>query len=147
MDGARRAGPAQAVEGGVCVDESVWRYIVVPGVVEVRLYDRIAGLQGVTASLYPGKDLYDIQAEPTDSPIGQPPKWDFSLDVKDHSSARALADKIDANPVAARYVVLPNYRKSQLKELVRLLPSITFMTEDRVYNRIKQTLARHQDAG
>ncbi|MEV5710252.1 hypothetical protein [Actinoallomurus sp. NPDC052274] len=146
MDGARRAGLAQAVEGAVCVDESIWRYIVVPGVVEVRLYDRIVGLQGVTASLYPGKDLYDIQAEPADTPAGQPPKWDFTIDLKDHSSARTLADKIITNPVAARYVVLPNYRKSQLKELGRLLPSITMMTEDRVYNRIKQTLARHRDA-
>lgn len=146
MDGARRTKHAQLADAAVCVDESVWRYIVVPGVVEVRLRDRIAGLEGVSAHLYPAKDLYDILVEPAESLPGQPPAWEFSLDVKDHSSARTLADRITADPVAAQYVVLPSYRKNQLKELVRLLPTVKFITEDRVVTRIKQTLTRHRGA-
>jgi hypothetical protein len=136
LTGGRRSPRAQPVDGAVCVDESVWRYIVVPGVVEVRLRDRIAALPGVRADLYPQKDLYDIRALPED---GDPPPWDFALDVKDFASARALARKLTERPIAAGILVLPRYRRNQLDELRRLLPEISVATEDSVHARIKRT--------
>lgn len=144
--GARRARAARPVQDAVCVNESVWRYVVVPGVVEVRLHDRIAALDGVASQLYPGKDMFDILVRPADCPPDQSLAWEVSLDVKDHRSARALAEKLTASPVPAQYVVLPRYRKYQLRELIRLLPSVQFVAEDRVVARIKQIVGRHGGA-
>lgn len=131
--GARRAPKRRPVDGAVCVDESVWRFIVVPGVVEVRLHDRIAALPGVRAELYPRKDLYDIRV--TSAGDGT---WEFTLDVKDYASARALARKLEERPIAADHLVLPRYRSDQAGELRRLLPGTGVSTEDQIYRRIRR---------
>ncbi|MEV7005854.1 hypothetical protein [Streptosporangium sp. NPDC051022] len=133
--GSRRAIEARTVEGAACVEESVWRHIVVPGVVEVRLRDRIAALPDVEAVLYPGKDTYDIGVRRSGAE-----EWAFTLDVKDFSSARALAAKLTARPVAAHHLVIPDYRRDQLRELRRRLPDLVISTETQIHRRIRQAL-------
>jgi hypothetical protein len=140
-EGTTRKVRAAAVPGSVCVDESVWRHIVVPGVVEVRLFDRIAALPGVTAELYPDKDAYDIRAAPESRP-DRPPQWEFTLDVKDFASAQVLANKLAGRPVAAQYTVLPDYRRHQLPELRRSLPGTQIATENMILRQIKSEAAR-----
>lgn len=141
MEGTTRRVRARTIDEAVCVDESVWRHIVVPGVVEVRLFDRIDALQGADATLYPGKDTYDIRVVPTDHADG-PPRWEFTLDVKDFASARVLASKLSTRPVAARHVVLPAYRSHQLAELRRSLPDTQITTENAIFHQIKTAAAR-----
>ncbi|HEU5026851.1 MAG TPA: hypothetical protein VFV01_18170 [Spirillospora sp.] len=136
---ARRAPASGPVDGAVCVDESVWRYIVVPGVVEIRLHDRLTALRGVRTALYPGKDRYDIRATVTGEPIRE-----FTLDVKDYASARALARKLEERPIAAGCLVLPDYRSDQCEELRRLLPGLTVLTERGVHARIRREAGRRE---
>lgn len=132
LEGAPRRVWAQPAEGAVCVDESVWRYIVVPGVVEVRLCDRLGRVPGIEARLYPFKDRYDIQVLPDDG------GWEFTLDVKDFASAHSLANKLIEKPVAAKTLVLPQYRSGQLTELRRLLPGMDVMTERGIYAKVRR---------
>jgi hypothetical protein len=141
MHGTTRKAQAAAVNDAVCVDESVWRHIVVPGVVEVRLFDRIDALPGASAELYPGKDTYDIRVVPAGHG-GGPPGWGFTLDVKDFASAQVLASKLSARPVAARHIVLPDYRRHQLPELRRSLPGTQITTESAIFRQIKAAAAR-----
>jgi hypothetical protein len=141
MDRTTRRARARAVSDAVCVDESVWRHIVVPGVVEVRLFDRIDALPGADATLYPGKDTYDIQVVPAGH-ANRPPPWEFTLDVKDFASARVLASTLSARPVAAQHVVLPGYRSHQLPELRRSLPQMQITTENAIFRQIKAAATR-----
>lgn len=140
-EGTTRRVRARTVNGAVCVDESVWRFIVVPGIVEVRLFDRINALPGAAPTLYPRKDAYDIRVIPAGHEIGAP-QWEFTLDVKDFASAGALARKLSARPVAADHVVLPAYRGHQLAELRRSLPDIRFTTENAIFRQIKAAASR-----
>jgi hypothetical protein len=133
--GAPVAGRARPVDGAVCVDESVWRHIVVPGVVEVRLRDRLDALPGVSADLYPAKDTYDIAVRC----IGEA-AWRYTLDLKDFASPAALAARLRDRPVAAGHLVIPDYRRDRLTELRRLLPGMRVATETQIYRRIKKDL-------
>jgi hypothetical protein len=109
--GVPAAPPApQPVEGAQCVRFAVWRFVVVPGVTEVRLGDALAALPGVQVRLWPGKDSYDLEV----TPPGGPP---LTVDVKDHSAAGGIAER----PPRADHVVVPWYRRRQLGELSRLL--------------------------
>ncbi|WP_242906939.1 restriction endonuclease-related protein [Actinomadura terrae] len=139
---ARRAPRSRPADGAVCVDESVWRYIVVPGVVEVRLHDRLAALPGVETTLYPRKDLHDIQVVGT----GEGDGWEFTLDVKDYASASALARRLEERPIASGHLVLPRYRRDQVGELRRLLPETRIATEDQIHDRIRRRAARQGGA-
>jgi REase associating with pPIWI_RE len=140
MHGTTKRTQAVAVIDAVCVDESIWRYIVVPGVVEVRLFDRINSLPGASAELFPGKDTFDIGVLPAGRSDG-PPAWEFTLDVKDFASAQILASKLSSRPVAARHIVLPDYRRHQVPELRRSLPAIQIATQSTIVRQIKTTAA------
>ncbi|GAA3121489.1 hypothetical protein [Streptosporangium carneum] len=133
--GSRQTVKARTVEGAACVEESVWRYIVVPGVVEVRLRDRIAALPDVDAVLYPGQDTYDIGVRRPGAK-----EWAFTLDVKDYSSARALAGKLAVRRITARHLVIPDYRGDQLGELRQRLPDLDISTETQIHRRISRAL-------
>lgn len=141
MDGTTKRVRARTASNALCVDESVWRHIVVPGVVEVRLFDRIDALPGADATLYPGKDIYDIRVVPAGH-ANESLQWEFTLDVKDFASARVLASKLSARPVAARHIVVPAYRRHQLPELRRSLPGTQITTEDAIFRQIKNAAAR-----
>jgi hypothetical protein len=100
----------QPVEGTQCVNFAAWRYVVVPGVTEVRLGDALAALPEVEVRLWPSKDTYDLEVT---LPGGAP----LTVDVKDHTAAGRIAER----PPRADHVVIPVYRHSQLAELSRLL--------------------------
>ncbi|GAA3541533.1 hypothetical protein GCM10022419_022160 [Nonomuraea rosea] len=138
-DGAPSAGRARLVDGAVCVAESIWRYVVVPGVVEIRLHDRINALPGITAHLYPGKDRFDIGVRKASEQ-----EWLFTLDVKDFASPVALAAKINERPISAGHLVIPDYRRDQLLELGRLLPAVKVVTETQIYRRISRMAKEEQ---
>ncbi|MFD9946741.1 hypothetical protein ACFWYW_17255 [Nonomuraea sp. NPDC059023] len=133
VTGAPRITGALPVQGAACVDESTWRYIVVPGAVEVRLNDRINALPGVSTRLYPDKDRCDIAVHAGER--------ELTLDVKDYGSATALAARLSAHPIAADLLVLPQYRREQLPELRRLLPGPPPVTEEQIYRRIRKGLS------
>lgn len=102
----------------VCVEQAVWRYIVVPGISELELFNQLKRLRprGVKVDLWPGKDTYDITVR---IPALQ---WTKHLDLKDVTHATHLAERIIAKPPAAPTIVLPNHRgTAQRDELDDLL--------------------------
>jgi len=108
--GPDAAPEPQPVGGARCVHFAAWRFVVVPGITEVRLGDALAALPGVKVRLWPGKDAYDLEVIPPDGPP-------LTVDVKDHTTAGRIAER----PPRADHVVVPLYRRSQLGELSRLL--------------------------
>ncbi|GAA0950916.1 hypothetical protein [Nonomuraea longicatena] len=138
-DGAPPAPRAQSANGAVCVDESIWRFVVVPGVVEIRLHDRLDRLPGVSAALYPGKDRFDVGVRRAGED-----DWLVTLDVKDFSSPAALAAKVTDRPIAAGVLVVPDYRRDQLAQLKRLLPGMDIATESQIYRRTSRLSREEQ---
>ncbi|WP_435107187.1 hypothetical protein [Nocardiopsis synnemataformans] len=110
----RSDGPDQTV----CVEQAVWRFIVVPGISEIELFRQLERLRSrsVEVDLWPSKDMYDITVR---IPALQ---WTKHLDVKDVTHAAHLAERIAAKPPAAPTIVLPDHRgETQRNELDDLL--------------------------
>ncbi len=99
-----------AVDGRVRLRRAVWRYTLLPGLVELDLARSLERLSGVRVTLWPQRDRYDLHVESSDT------VW--RADVKDWSNAVALADRLRRQqPEAEMYVVLPDRRRHQLAVL------------------------------
>lgn len=145
-DTVRRQPAARTVhlDGGrqtVCVEFPVWRYIVVPGVEELRLYKKWADTPPLVVELWPRQDAYDVRfaIEELD--------WEWALDLKDVASASALADEVTRKPLAAKTIVLPDHRgTAQRDELRGLLPDYTVLMVEDVNRAVRKKLAEARKA-
>jgi hypothetical protein len=120
--GIYQAAEPQRAEDVVAVSFGVWRYIVVPGVVEL---DLAATLEKMSAEveLWPNSDAYDLDVR-----VGEK-RW--CVDVKDWRSATRLAADLKRDPpslpeasrtVKSR-VVVPHARANQITVLRQVLPA------------------------
>ncbi|MFD4369995.1 hypothetical protein ACFWPY_00035 [Streptomyces sp. NPDC058527] len=130
-----REGPNRSM----CVETAVWRHIVISGVSEIYLFERMEALQarGVEVELWPGKDRYDLL-------IRVPATgWELRIDVKDYASAVSLADRLRRKPPAARTIVIPDYRgEAQRDELAELLPNLKVLLVSEVIKAVKAELRK-----
>lgn len=110
--------PQQAA-GARCADPAVWRFVTVPGIPEVALERLETRFPGVEVQLWPIKDTFDAL-------VTAPDGLSWTVDVKDHTEARGIAE----DPPAAQHVVVPPYRRGQLSQLRRLLPEKRVWTTD-----------------
>lgn len=94
-----------------CIDIAVWRFVTVPGVPELELERRLLRIDGVSVDMWPGLDRIDLAVR---APLGR--RWE--VDVKDHVEPATIA----ASPPVARDIVVPDYRRSQVGPLGRMLP-------------------------
>ncbi len=134
---AARERRTQGPQRTVCVEHAVWRFIVVPGVEELRLYLKWHGKEPLEVALWPGRDLYDVEF--TIACLG----WSLAVDLKDVASASALADKIRDKPLAAKTIVIPDHRgHGQKIELQDLLPDYTVWLVEDVNREVAKQLAR-----
>lgn len=151
--GAPKRRPVRhQVKGAVCVHEGVWRCIVVPGRVEVRLFDALADLEGVQAELYPQRDAYDVGVSSTDRGRSGGPRWQMRIEVKDYSSPRKLAARLAAKPPAAENLVIPEYRRHQLglleDELERVgIDWLSVYSEKRITEKVKRKRTNTRSEG
>jgi hypothetical protein len=122
-----RVPEARSVEGNGCVAVAVWRFVTVPGISEVLLEKRLLGIPGVGVQMWPVRDAYDLLVT---APGGQ--TW--RVDVKDHVSPARIA----ANPPSAEYIVVPAYRKGQVNQLRRMLPSTHVRTIDKFVSEVRE---------
>ncbi|WP_030611676.1 hypothetical protein [Streptomyces sclerotialus] len=130
-------GPRQTV----CVEFPVWRYIVVPGIEELRLYKRWDGKPPLSVELWPRQDAYDIKFAIDEL------DWALTIDLKDVASASALADEIARKPLVAKTIVLPDHRgMAQRAELQDLLPDYTVLMVEDVNRIVKKKLAEARRA-
>ncbi|EST37307.1 hypothetical protein N566_13685 [Streptomycetaceae bacterium MP113-05] len=125
-----REGPKRSL----CVETAVWRHIVISGVSEIHLFERMEALgdKGVEVELWPGMDRYDLL-------IRVPATgWEMRIDVKDYGSAVSLADQLRRKPPAAHTIVIPEYRgEAQCDELAELLPNLTVLLVSTVLKAVK----------
>ena len=106
--GAFEPPAAQLVAGRMRQRRGVWRYTLQPGLVELDLTRRLERLSGVRVDLWPDRDRYDLCVTRGDR------IW--AVDVKDWSSAAALADHFrrlggSDDPLV---VVVPDWRGHQV---------------------------------
>ncbi|MFD3308610.1 hypothetical protein [Streptomyces sp. NPDC058694] len=138
---AARAFRREGADRSVCVETAVWRHIVVPGVSEVYLFERLEALRrhGLQVQLWPDKDRIDLS-------VGVPATgWAKTLDVKDYACAVSLADKLRKKPPAARTIVIPDYRgDAQRDELVALLPNLEILFVSEVIQQAKSEIRKGQ---
>ncbi|MET9294160.1 hypothetical protein [Streptomyces sp. NPDC003077] len=125
-----REGPKRSI----CVETAVWRHIVISGVSEVYLFERLDGLRerGVEVQLWPGKDRYDLLVRVPAT------GWELRIDVKDYKCAVSLADQLRRKPPAARTIVIPDYRgEAQQDELAEQLPNLAVLLVSEVLKAAK----------
>ncbi len=119
----------------VCVEFPVWRYIVVPGVEEIKLYKRWDGKLPMSVDLWPHQDAYDLRFAINEL------DWAWAIDLKDVASASALADEVAKKPLVAKTIVLPDHRgTAQREELQDLLPDYTVLMVEDVNRILKKKL-------
>jgi hypothetical protein len=131
---AARPFQREGAQRSVCVETAVWRHIVVSGVSEIYLFERLEALkdQGVEVELWPGKDRYDLLVRVAAT------GWEMRIDVKDYGCAVSLADKLRRKPPAARTIVVPDYRgQAQRDELAELLPNLEVLLVSEVLKAVK----------
>lgn len=102
--GGPQASAAQRAEGVVCVEPAVWRSVVVPGVTELRIANRLSKYSEVR--LWPCLDSYDLHVV-----IG-----DFQYDVKEYASVdRLIADLRERRADAV--ILIPKTHAEQVEIL------------------------------
>jgi len=131
------AGPAaktpvpQPAAGGRCVDPGVWRFVVVPGIAELRLF-RALDRPGISVELWPELDDYDLHVR-----VGS---TEYRADLKEYQSVGRLVDHLKTTLPDAE-VVLPTTHEYQLETLRRAVPrSVVITTEKRFRNRVLRQL-------
>lgn len=128
-DGPLRKKPkARPAEGARCVDDAVWRFIVVPGVGELRVKAAMDRLK-VDAELWPCFDSYDLRVNVAGS--------EFRIDVKEYRSVHRLISDLKEKPPVAR-VLLPKSHEHQREAVRRALPSLSLTTETRFLAQVKR---------
>ena len=99
--------------GYLALARSVWRWTTVPGLVEVALF-KVLSARGLDPVLWPVLDSFDLLVEVPDGSGGT---LRFAADVKDHTSALLLGQKIRAeggDGGGAEWIVVPDRREGQL---------------------------------
>lgn len=127
---ARKTGPsARPVEDAVCVEEDVWRSIVVPGATEVRIADELHTL-GAQVALWPDLDSYDLDVAAGGLRL--------RLDVKEYRSARRLINDLREKPPRAQ-VLLPRTHEHQ-EVLVAEQSSVRVTTESKLRRAVRRAV-------
>ncbi|MEV4511599.1 hypothetical protein AB0K00_21810 [Dactylosporangium sp. NPDC049525] len=102
---------AATVEGHVCLVRPAWRYSVIPGCEEIRLYKLLTAMPDVSVTLWPYTDRYDLHVEAG----GRRAPW--RVDVKDYADPARLVTELlkkDAVRDTSVVIVVPDYRSSQV---------------------------------
>ncbi|GIF23405.1 hypothetical protein BJ973_000237 [Actinoplanes tereljensis] len=105
---------AAPVDGHACLVQPVWRYSTIPGCEEVRLHQLLEQIPGVTATLWPYTDRYDLHV----SAASRRKPW--RVDVKDYADAARLANELLKRGTLTDsdlLIVVPDHRADQLQVL------------------------------
>lgn len=125
-----RTPDARSAAGAGCVSEGVWRFFVVPGCSELRVFEAVRTL-GVPVDLWPDRDSFDLRVWPGTDEI--------RVDLKEYQSVRQLIDRLREKPPAPGVeILLPRTHEWQFDDLDRALPRVTVTTETRFLKRVRK---------
>jgi hypothetical protein len=95
----------------VCLRRGIWRYTVLPGLIEIELQDRLERHDNVQTTLWPKLDAYDLRVDTPDE--------SYQVDVKDWTlprySIRRLPTRSPDQPTM--HIVVPDERADHLTSL------------------------------
>ncbi|MFJ7212895.1 hypothetical protein [Amycolatopsis sp. NPDC098790] len=132
-DGPRALLPvSQAVEGAKCADAGVWRFVVVPGVSELRIA-AAAERANAKVQLWPHRDRYDL--------LVRAGREKFAVDVKECLSFSSLIDRLRTRPPSAR-ILLPKSFEWQLEPLTEALPGLAVTTETKFLSQVRAAVRK-----
>jgi hypothetical protein len=99
------------VDGLVCLRRGIWRYTVLPGLIEVELHDRLEQKSDVEVTLWPELDAYDLRVDTPDE--------SYQVDVKDWTLPRYSIRRLPPRPPdqPTMHVVVPDERADHLSTL------------------------------
>jgi len=120
----------------------VWRYITIPGLLELWLYDELTKL-GATVRLWPSTDLYDLD-------VRGGSRLHRKVDVKVWASAHDLATALVADEEhPADTVVVPDYQRGFVGFLGRNLRPVglTVWTARMLLETATAAVGRHGGRG
>lgn len=105
------------VEGYGAVPFPVWRYVTIPGLLELDLHDQLVA-QGVAVGLWPFTDLYDLD-------VRTGTRFHRKIDVKMWASAHDLANALTQDSDhAADTIVIPDEQQAFVPFLRPLLRAV-----------------------
>jgi len=94
----------------VRLKRGVWRYTVLPGLVELDLAARLRSIPEVTVTMWPQRDRYDLFVASG--------AHEWHVDVKDWSNQGTLANRLNSlDPETKITIVVPDRRKHQVPVL------------------------------
>jgi hypothetical protein len=106
---------ARQSKGWVVATVGAWRFIVIPGLVELRLAERVAAsVPGAVVVLWPGRDRFDLEVVLNDG-------RSIMADVKDWTSPSLLLAylqrRAEGDWVRPDAIVVPDYRREHVRFL------------------------------
>ncbi|GAA1035654.1 restriction endonuclease-related protein [Streptomyces murinus] len=113
-----------------CLSFGIWRFVVVPGVSELRIKKSLEEL-GAAVELWPRRDRYDLHVYAGGR--------EFRIDVKEYRSPHRLIADLRAKQPTAR-VLLPKTHEHQLGTLEAVLPSLQVTTETKFCTEVRRAL-------
>lgn len=119
------------VEGRLQLHRAAWRYTLQPGLIEIDLAEQLRGIPGTEVSLWPQRDLYDLDIR------NKGGHW--KIDVKDWSSAAALASRLQKRPPPPEArIVVPDEHRTHLHILAERVASLRFQTVRELVHEVEQ---------
>lgn len=129
------APSAIPVEGRLQLHRAAWRYTLQPGLIEIDLAEHLRGIPGTEVVLWPQRDLYDLDIRNSGG------HW--KIDVKDWSSAAALASRLQKRPPPPEVrIVVPDEHRAHLHILAERVASLRFQTVCELVHEIEQARRR-----
>lgn len=118
-------------EGRLQLHRAAWRYTLQPGLVEIDLAEQLRRISGTEVSLWPQRDLYDLDIRNSGG------HW--RIDVKDWSSAAALASRLQKRPPPAEVrIVVPDEHRAHLHVLSERVVSLRFQTVRELIHEVER---------
>jgi hypothetical protein len=116
--------------GSQCVEFGVWRFIVVPGVSELRVASTVEKL-GATVELWPARDRYDLRVLTGNH--------ELEVDLKEYRSPHRLIADLRARQPHVR-ILLPKTHEHQLETVRTALPNLWITTETKFRTEVRRAM-------
>ncbi len=112
----------------------IWRYTIQPGLAELELEFKLAALPGVSITMWPHLDTYDLHVRAGET------VW--KVDVKDWSNPISLGKHIAIRVPLDICIVIPNDRSSGLAILQEICPEHSLFSIRQFERHVRQTLTK-----